>query len=82
MAVRSARLRIVGSAEPNLDAREATHLAGPPERVADRERAYRSLAALASLKPAETCALLPEARRSARAVELPTWSGPGVRRRP
>src|SRR4051794_28329413 len=61
MAVRSARLRLVGSAEPNLDAREATHLAGPPERVAERERAHRSLAALASLKPAETRALVLQA---------------------
>jgi hypothetical protein len=73
MAVRSARLRLVGSAEPKLDAREATHLAGPPERFAERERAHRSLAALASLKPAETRALvLHAAGRSYRDIEADT----------
>jgi hypothetical protein len=73
MAVRLARLRLVGSAEPNLDAREATHLAGPPERFAERERAHRSLAALASLKPAETRALvLQAAGRSYRDIEAET----------
>src|SRR4051812_34753934 len=76
MAVRSARLRLIGSAEPNLDAREATHLAGSPERVADRELAHRSLAALASLKPAETRALvLQAAGRSYRDIEAETgWT--------
>ena len=82
MAVRSARLRLVGSAEPNLDAREATHLAGPPERAADRERAHRSLAALASLKPAETRALvLQAAGRSYRDIEADTgWTSTKVNR--
>src|SRR3954469_22068818 len=82
MAVRSARLRLVGSAEPNLDAREATHLAGSPERVADRERAHRSLAALASLKPAETRALvLQAAGRSYRDIEAENgWTKTKVNR--
>ena len=82
MAVRSARLRLVGAAEPDLDAREATHLAGPPERVAERERAHRSLAALASLKPAETRALvLQAAGRSYRDIEAETgWTSTKVNR--
>jgi hypothetical protein len=82
MAVRSARLRLVGSTEPNLDAREATHLAGPPERVAERESAHRSLAALASLKPAETRALvLQAAGRSYRDIEAETgWTTTKVNR--
>jgi hypothetical protein len=82
MAVRLARLRLVGSAEPNLDAREATHLAGPPERFAERERAHRSLAALASLKPAETRALvLHAAGRSYRDIEAETgWTTTKVNR--
>jgi hypothetical protein len=63
-------------------AREATHLAGPPERVADRERAHRSLAALASLKPAETRALvLQAAGRSYRDIEAETgWTSTKVNR--
>jgi RNA polymerase sigma factor (sigma-70 family) len=61
MAVRSARLRLVGSAEVDMDAREATHLPGPEERAAARERAHRSLAALATLKPAESRALVLQA---------------------
>jgi RNA polymerase sigma factor (sigma-70 family) len=61
MAVRSARLRLVGSAEADLDAREATQLPGPEERAAARERAHRSLAALATLKPAESRALVLQA---------------------
>jgi hypothetical protein len=48
MAVRSSRLRLVGAGEADLDAREAAHLPGPSERAADRERAHRSLAALAA----------------------------------
>src|SRR4051794_41869636 len=82
MAVRSARLRLVGAAEPDLDAREATHLAGPPERVAEREHAHRSLAALASLKPAETRALvLQAAGRSYRDIAAETgWTGTKVNR--
>jgi RNA polymerase sigma factor (sigma-70 family) len=61
MAVRSARLRLVGAAEADMDAREASHLPGPEERAAARERAHRSLAALATLKPAECRALLLQA---------------------
>src|SRR3954453_12067938 len=82
MAVRSARLRLVGSAEPNLDAREATHLAGPPERFREHQRAPRSLAALASLKPAETRALvLQAAGRSYRDIEAETgWTNTKVNR--
>src|SRR5215212_6886855 len=82
MAMRSGWLRLVGSAEPNLDAREATHLAGPPERAADRERAHRSLAALASLRPAETRALvLQAAGRSYRDIEAETgWTSTKVNR--
>src|SRR3954453_8568484 len=82
MAVRSARLRLVGSVEPNLDAREATHLAGPPETVVDRERAHRSLAALASLKPVEARALGRRAAgRSYRDIEAETgWTSTKVNR--
>jgi RNA polymerase sigma factor (sigma-70 family) len=82
MAVHSARLRLVGSAEPNLDAHEATHLAGPPERAAERERAHRSLAALASLKTAESRALvLQAAGRSYRDIEAETgWTSTKVNR--
>jgi hypothetical protein len=46
---------------------------GPPERVAERERAHRSLAALASLKPTETRTLvLQAAGRSYRDIEAKT----------
>jgi RNA polymerase sigma factor (sigma-70 family) len=61
MAVRSARLRIVGTAEVDMDAHEAAHLPGPEERAAARERSHRSLAALATIKPAESRALLLQA---------------------
>ncbi|HEX3318456.1 MAG TPA: hypothetical protein VHR88_10580 [Solirubrobacteraceae bacterium] len=61
MAVRSSRLRLVGAAEVDPDAREAVHLPGPSERAADRERAHRSLSALAALKPAESRALVLQA---------------------
>jgi hypothetical protein len=59
-----------------------THLAGPPERVADRERAHRSLAALASLKPAQTRTLvLQAAGRSYRDIEAETgWTTTKVNR--
>jgi hypothetical protein len=61
MAVRSPRLRLVGSAEPNLDAREAIHTPGPDEYATALEPAHRSLAVLAELKPAESRALLLQA---------------------
>src|SRR4051794_8811419 len=61
MAVRSARLRLVGATEVDMDAREAVDLPGPGERAAAREGAHRSLAALATLKPAEPRALVLQA---------------------
>jgi RNA polymerase sigma factor (sigma-70 family) len=61
MAVRSSRLRLVGAVESDPDAREAVHLPGPSERAADRERAHRSLSALAALKPTESRALVLQA---------------------
>jgi RNA polymerase sigma factor (sigma-70 family) len=61
MAVRSARLRLLGPAEADMDAREAAHLPGPDEHAAERERTHRSLAALAAIKPAESRALVLQA---------------------
>jgi RNA polymerase sigma factor (sigma-70 family) len=61
MAVRSARLRLVGPAEADMDAREDAHLPGPDEHAAARERTDRSLAALAAIKPAESRALVLQA---------------------
>jgi hypothetical protein len=61
MAVRSARLRMVGASEVDLDAREAAHLTGPDEYAAALARAHCSLAVLAELKPSESRALLLQA---------------------
>jgi hypothetical protein len=61
MAVRSVRLRMVAATEIDFDAREAIHRAGPDEYATARERAHRSLAVLAELKPAEARALLLQA---------------------
>jgi RNA polymerase sigma factor (sigma-70 family) len=82
MAIRSARLRLLGAADADLDAREATHLAGPSERAAEREHAHRALAALAALKPAETRALvLQAAGRTYAEIESETgWSHTKVNR--
>jgi hypothetical protein len=82
MAVRSSRLRLVGAGEADLDAREAAHLPGPSERAADRERAHRSLAALAALKPSESRALVLQAGgRTYAEIEAATgWSHTKVNR--
>jgi RNA polymerase sigma factor (sigma-70 family) len=82
MAVRSARLRLVGATEIDLDAREATHLSGPDELVDARERAHRSLVALAALKPAESRALILQAAgRSYAEIEAETgWTHTKVNR--
>jgi RNA polymerase sigma factor (sigma-70 family) len=61
MTVRSTRLQTVGRDEIDLDAREAAHRAGPDEYAVALERAHRSLAALAAIKPAESRALLLQA---------------------
>jgi hypothetical protein len=50
VAVRPARLRLVGATEIDLDAREAIHLSSPDELIDARGRAHRSLTALAALK--------------------------------
>jgi RNA polymerase sigma factor (sigma-70 family) len=82
MAVRSSRLRLVGAAEVDLDAREAVELPGPSERATDRERAHRALAALATLKRDEARALvLQAAGRTYAEIEAETgWSHTKVNR--
>ena len=82
IAIRSARLRLLGAAEGELEAREAIHLPGPSERAADRERAHCSLAALAALKPAEARALVLQAGgRTYAEIEAETgWSHTKVNR--
>ena len=82
MAIRSARLRLLGAADTDLDAREATPLPGPSERAAEREHAHRALAALAALKPAETRALvLQAAGRTYAEIEAETgWTHTKVNR--
>jgi len=82
MAIRSARLRLLGATDSDLDAREAIHLPGPSERAAEREHAHRALAALAALKPAETRALvLQAAGRTYAEIEDETgWSHTKVNR--
>jgi hypothetical protein len=82
MSIRSARLRLVASVEVDLDAHEALHLPGPDERAAAREHIDRSLAALASLKPAESRALVLQATgRSYAEIEAETgWSHTKVNR--
>ena len=82
MAIRSARLRLLGATATDLDAREATHLPGPSERAAEREHAHRALAALAALKPAETRALvLQAAGRTYAEIEAETgWTHTKVNR--
>lgn len=57
MGVRQARLRIVGSEEADLDAREARDLPAPEEQVLRFERLTRSAEALQRLKPQELRAL-------------------------
>ena len=39
MAIRVSRLRLLGGADSELDAREAVDVPGPSERATDRERA-------------------------------------------
>ena len=82
MAIRSARLRLLGAPEADLEAHEAIHVCGPWERAAERERAHRSLAALAALKPAEARALvLQAAGRSYPEIEAETgWTQTKVNR--
>ena len=82
MVVRSTRLRMVGATEIDFDAREAVHLPGPDEYAASLERAHRSLAVLAELKPAESRALLLQAAgRSYSEIESATgWTHTKVNR--
>jgi Putative zinc-finger len=82
MAIRSARLRLLGAGEVDLDVQEAIHASGPWERAAERESAHRSLAALAALKPAETRALVLQAGgRSYAEIEAETgWTHTKVNR--
>jgi DNA-directed RNA polymerase specialized sigma24 family protein len=57
MRLRASRLRLVGSEEPDLDAREARELPAPDEQVVRFERMTRSAEALRRLKPQELRAL-------------------------
>jgi len=57
MAINRSRRRIVGSAEPDLDALEARTSASPEERVIASDRVARSAEALHGLKPQEVRAL-------------------------
>jgi RNA polymerase sigma factor (sigma-70 family) len=58
LAVRAARLRIVGPAEADLDLEEARELPGAEERALSFERLQRSAEALHRLKPHELRALV------------------------
>jgi hypothetical protein len=82
MAIRSARLRLLGAGDHELAAREAVEEAGPWERATDRERAHRALAALAALKRDEARALvLQAAGRTYAEIEAETgWSHTKVNR--
>ena len=82
MAIRSSRLRLLGGGDDELDAREAVETPGPSERAADRERAHRALAALATLKRDEARALvLQAAGRTYAEIEAETgWSHTKVNR--
>jgi RNA polymerase sigma factor (sigma-70 family) len=57
MAINRSRRRIVGLAEPDLDALEARTSASPEERVIASDRVARSAEALHGLKPQEVRAL-------------------------
>jgi hypothetical protein len=57
LAINRSRRRIVGSAEPDLDALEARTSASPEERVIASDRVARSAEALHGLKPQEVRAL-------------------------
>jgi RNA polymerase sigma factor (sigma-70 family) len=57
LAINRSRRRIVGSAEPDLDALEARTSASPEERVMASDRVARSAEALHGLKPQEVRAL-------------------------
>jgi DNA-directed RNA polymerase specialized sigma24 family protein len=82
MAIRSSRVRLLGGADAELDAREAVEVPGPSERATDRERAHRALAALATLKRDEARALvLQAAGRTYAEIEAETgWSHTKVNR--
>jgi putative zinc finger protein len=57
LAINRSRRRIVGAAEPDLDALEARTSASPEERVMASDRVARSAEALHGLKPQEVRAL-------------------------
>jgi len=57
LAINRSRRRIVGSADPDLDALEARTSASPEERVIASDRVARSAEALHGLKPQEVRAL-------------------------
>ena len=82
MEIRASRLRLLGGADSELDAREAVEVPGPSERATDRERAHRALAALATLKRDEARALvLQAAGRTYAEIEAETgWSHTKVNR--
>ncbi|HEX4623218.1 MAG TPA: sigma factor-like helix-turn-helix DNA-binding protein [Solirubrobacteraceae bacterium] len=82
MAIRASRLCLLGGGNEELDAREAVEVPGPAERAADRERAHRALAALATLKRDEARALvLQAAGRTYAEIEAETgWSHTKVNR--
>ena len=82
MAIRASRLRLLGGGDEELDAREAVEVPGPSERAADRERAHRALAALATLKRDEARALVLQATgRTYAEIEAETgWSHTKVNR--
>jgi hypothetical protein len=61
MAIQSTRPRLPGATDADLAGHEAIHVSSPWERAAERERAHRSLAALAALEPAESPALVLQA---------------------
>jgi DNA-directed RNA polymerase specialized sigma24 family protein len=58
LAIRAARLRLVGPSEADLDLHEARELPGAEERAWGFERLQRSAEALAALKPQEVRALV------------------------
>lgn len=82
MAVRQARLRLVGSTEADLDAHEARDLAPPDERLLSFEHVARCAEALQRLKPQEAKALwLQASGRSYTQIAQETgWSATKVNR--
>lgn len=82
MRLRTARLRIVGSEEHDLDAHEASDLPAPEEQALRFERLTRSAEALQRLKPHELRALWLRAQGHSyqEIAELCDWSRTKVNR--